>query len=91
MFKLNMSFLIINLIFENIRDKIDEILSQPKENTEILTGQLLKEYNGDAQTLGEVLASRWKDVNGKPEHQQYRIMREKLIEEGFDTNKTPIL
>ncbi len=90
MFKLNMSFLIINLIFENIRDKIDEILSQPKENTEILTGQLLKEYNGDAQTLGEVLASRWKDVNGKPEHQQYRIMREKLIEEGFDTNKTPI-
>ena len=66
------------------------ILSQPEENTENLIENLLKEYNGDAQTIGEVLLSRWKDVRGKPEHNQYRIMREKLIEKGFDTNKTPI-
>lgn len=89
-FKLNMSFFIINLIFENIRDKIDVILSQPEENTETLIENLLKEYNDDAQTIGEVLLSRWKDVRGKPEHNQYKIMREKLIEKVFDANKTPI-
>lgn len=89
-FKLNMSFFMINLIYEKTRDKIDAILLQPVSKTETLIEELLKEYNGDSQILGEVLSSRYKDVRNSPEHDQYRIMREYLIEKGFDTTKTPI-
>lgn len=89
-FKLNMSFFMINLIYEKTRDKIDAILLQPVSKTETLIEELLKEYNGDSQILGEVLSSRYKDVRNSPEHDQYRIMREYLIEKGFDPTKTPI-
>lgn len=89
-YKLNMSLFMINLIYEKTRDKIDAILMQPESKTETLIEDLLKEYNGDSQTLGEVLSSRYKDVRNSPEHNQYRIMREYLIEQGFDTTKTPI-
>lgn len=86
-YKLNMSLFMINLIYEKTRDKIDAILMQPESKTETLIEDLLKEYNGDSQTLGEVLSSRYKDVRNSPEHNQYRIMREYLIEQGFDTTK----
>lgn len=89
-FKLNMSLFLINLIFEKTRDKIDEILNQPESKTETLIENLLKEYNGDSQTLGEVLLTRYEDVKGTPMHNKYRIMREYLIEKGFDTAKSPI-
>lgn len=89
-YKLNMSLFMINLIYEKTRDKIDAILMQPESKTETLIEDLLKEYNGDSQTLGEVLSSRYKDVRNSSEHNQYRIMREYLIEQGFDTTKTPI-
>lgn len=89
-YKLNMSLFMINLIYEKTRDKIDAILIQPESKTETLIEDLLKEYNGDSQTLGEVLSSRYKDVRNSSEHNQYRIMREYLIEQGFDTTKTPI-
>jgi len=89
-FKLNMSLFLINLIFEKIRDKIDEILRQPESKTETLIENLLKEYNGDSQMLGEVLLARYEDVRGTQEHDKYRIMREYLIKKGFDTTKIPI-
>lgn len=89
-YKLNMSLFMINLIYEKTRDKIDAILMQPESKTKTLIEELLKEYNGDSQTLGEVLSSRYNDVENSPEHNQYRIMREYLIEQGFDTTKIPI-
>lgn len=87
-FKLNMAFFIINLIFEKIRDKIDFILETSSEKTEELLEKLVEEYNGDAQTIGEVLASRFEEVRRNEEkHNKYRTMREKLIEKGFNGDK----
>lgn len=87
-FKLNMAFFIINLIFEKIRDKIDFILEANNEEIEELLEKLVEEYNGDAQTIGEVLASRFEEVRRNEEkHNKYRIMREKLIEKGFNGNR----
>lgn len=87
-FKLNMAFFMINLIFEKIRDKIDFILEANNEEIEELLEKLVEEYNGDAQTIGEVLASRFEDVRRNEEkHNKYRTMREKLIEKGFNGNK----
>lgn len=90
-FKLTMSFFLVNLIFESIRDKIDLILDKPEEETIELLEQLIKEYNNDVQTIGEVLVSRYKDIKDNQEkHNKYRIMRDILISKEFDGNRVSL-
>lgn len=93
-FKLNMSFFLVNLIFESIRDKIDLILDKldkSEEETIELLEQLIEEYNNDVQTIGEVLASRYKDIEANQEkHNKYRIMREFLIRKGFNGDRVSL-
>lgn len=78
-FRINLSFFIINLLFEKINDRLKEIIFSSVDTVEDKISFLLEKYDNDAQMIGEILVTNFKLVK-KDEalRSNYRIMKEFL-------------
>lgn len=90
-FRINLSFFIINLLFEKINDRLKEIIFSSVDTVEDKISFLLEKYDNDAQMIGEILVTNFKLVK-KDEalRSNYRIMKEFLQSKGFNSESSSL-
>ncbi len=83
-FKVNLSIFMLHIIFEDIKEKIEQVVYGDINDVETSIDKLLIEYNNDSQLLGIVLNSIRKDINGTTFHGTYSRVRTYLMSKGYN-------